>query len=467
MSIENIEDSNTDLPWIPSSIAYFTNTTDPKLNVQDILFQLGLAHQENNGLHKNDNLIAALNNYLQYAQNELNYSRSTPQAIATMLQNMGMSRAAALQAAAGVQPQAGAIQPSAPASNSQLFDLLNGVSSVAGAATGIGNLYAAISALPFDNRVKKATADILDTQNTTLNEQKQGMALAASAMQAVSNLGFDFEGHNATSIMDYMKGIPELATHVSAINSNPYAFASLSQLCSDEYGVAAQSFSPDIAAARARQDRAAAALSENDVDNIDVNNSLLFNQHFRDSIATALYQAVEVAKANNALIGYEVDTARLQNILDNIKTFNAADLAIIRVQLQRAQLETRPAMREKMYEALFNSTQFQAAQALYGYSLTNEFQMMFNNEQTYHKDELNIAAKKYLYGIDLGGYQHSVNSRGWITAGATAFSAVTATILAGFKLFGPKAPPISPAMYTGWTADFSKQYNPTGLQWNY
>ena len=386
---------------------------------------------------------------LQYLLGEQNWNRTNPNAVAQRLQAMGMSRSAALQAAAGVQGAETQVSPfSAQGVNAQ--PIFQGISAATSLYSAGVSSAVQLSTLPFDKRVKAATADLLTRQGTMLAEQRQGLALAAAAVQTASNSEFDFAGQNATTLLDHLATLEHAAPLLQSIKSNPYAFASLSQMLSQDYSTRGLSYEPERAEHAAAQQRALAKLANNDVKNIEFNNTLLANQVYRDQVATALYGAVEYAKANNFIKQSEIDEKRLNNIMENIHTFCKADLEILNAQIAEAQMITNPEIRQARINAIVNSYRFQAKQALYGMSLTDLYQQTFDNQMkdTEKRVDLNHAAEDFLYGITLGGYEDSKLTQGWLNSIGSTITGVGACVLAGMKIFGPKV--ITPPMLNGY-----------------
>lgn len=418
----------------------------------------------NDVLNTSGDAIAADQLLLQYLLGEQNWSRTNPTAVAQRLQAMGMSRAAALQAAAGVTGAENSVSPFT-AQGINMQPALQAASVATSFMSSGVDAAVKLASLPFDKRVKAATADLLAHQGTMLYEQRQGMSLAASAVQAASNDGFDFEGQNATSLLEYLSTLEHAAPLLQSIRSNPYAFASLSNLLSQDYVTRGMSFEPERAEHAAAQQRALATLAQNDVSNIDYNNTLLANEVYRDEVATALYQAVEYAKANNYIKSAEVDEKRLDNILKHIREFTQADLEILRAQIVEAQMVTNPEVRAARLDAITNSYRFQAKQALYGMSLTNLHQQTFDMQKTDNDKRVGLynAAEEFLYGITLGGYEDSKLTQGWLNSIGSTVTGIGACVLAGWKIFGPKV--ITPPMLNGFAPSYSSVgFNYMGLQ---
>lgn len=401
---------------------------------------------------------------LQYLLGEQNWSRTNPTAVAQRLQAMGMSRAAALQAAAGVQGAETQVSPfTAQGINAQpAIQAVGAAASLYSAGVGAA---VQLANLPFDKRVKAATADLLTHQGTMLYEQRQGMSLAAAAVQAASNDGFDFEGQNATTLLEHLGTLEHAAPLLQSIKNNPYAFASLSNMLSQDYSTRGMSYEPERAEHAAAQQRALAALTQNDVANIDYNNTLLANDVYRDEVATALYQAVEYAKANNFIKSTDVDNARLDNIIKHIREFTQADLEILRAQIVEAQMISNPDIKAARIDAIRNSYRFQAKQALYGMSLTDIHQQTLDIQKQDNGKRVGLynAAEDFLYGITLGGYEDSKLTQGWLNSIGSTITGVGACVLAGWKIFGPKV--VTPPMLNGFAPSYSSTgFNYMGLQ---
>lgn len=442
--------------------AGITDPTDPSklITTEETLTRLRNLAFSNNALGANNSPIAFYNTLLQQQNRDEDYYRSLPQNVVANLMASGMSRAAALQAAAGVQPTATQVSPAAPetANLAPLGDL-------AQSFFGGINTFASLASLPFDNRVKAAQSDFLKVQGSLLESQKEGFALASSAVQSAANNGFDFKGANATSLMQHLESIADNAPLVSAIKSNPYAFSTISRLCSDEYATKAASYDPNLAEARVQQQIALTHLTQNDESQIALNNKLLQNEVYRDNVATALYEQVEYAKANQLVKESEVNVSRLNNVLQNIREFNQYDLELIQFQLQQIRDLQDPEYRQAHIENLINSERWQALQALYAYGSTEIMQNTLTaqkNDPDSMRDLMN-ASRKYLYGVSLGGYESQQMLQRWLSTGAAAVGAVGGAFLIGSKIFAPKV--VATPMLNSFTPSMTRTgYAPYMMQ---
>lgn len=377
---------------------------------------------------------------LNYLIGEQNWDRTNPRAVAERLQAMGMSRQAALQAAAGVT---GSETPSVSASPSPstASPIYDAISTAAGAAGTFGNIYATLASLPFDNRVKAANADLLNTTNSITQEQRNGIALASSAVQYLSNLGYDFKDSNATTAMDYLRGIPDAAAIVGAFKSNPYAMSSLSTFLSQDYGTRAASYSPEIASFNALQQRAITSIvkAQSQPDVLAAQRQILLNAETRDNVATSLYEQVQSAIANGVIAESDFNAANFQNLSAHIKQFNAVTLARLENELQELTMLNDPVYREKRINQLWADTDYQAMQAILGYNIAKEVNDAYSNEYERNPDKLNEKATQFLYGQYLGGFDHQNNVRGWLGTSAGLIGSIGACILGGAKILSAKS----------------------------
>lgn len=381
--------------------------------------------------------LQVLQNKLEIALGERNYERSLPINQVAQLQAAGMSRAAALQLLQGGGTSA--LQVSPMSTDIEGHDLQRN-NLIANTSFQTIDALQRIATLPFDIRSKAATADLLRSQDTMLNEQKQGFALSAAAIQAASNNGFQFEGSNANDLLAFLQSNQNMKPLLESIQSNPYAFSSLSHLMSQDFQTRASSYEPKFAQARMQQQIALTHLTQNDESNIQLNNLLLNNDVYRDTVATTLFQQVEYAKANQIIAESDVNVQRLQNILQHIKEFNDYDLELVQFQLQQIRDTFDPEFRQAHIENLINSERWQALQALYAYGTTELLQNTLSGETSDpdSRRALLNASRKYLYGVTLGGYESQQNLQRWMSAGAATVGAIGGAFLIGSKVLSPK-----------------------------
>ena len=408
-------------------------------SIEKVFYNLFGDITSNDALNTAGDAIQADQLLLQYLLGEQNWDRTNPTSVAQRLQAMGMSRAAALQAAAGIQGSETQVSPfTAQGINSQ--PIWQGIGAATGAFNaGIGALVS-LSELPYNNKVKQATYDLLSTQGTMLQEQKEGQRLAAAYYQDAANEDFDFTGKKAS---DLLKFLADAGRDVSSFKNNPYAFASLSNMMREEYGTQAASYSPTDAVTLAACHRATQSLLEKEETTRDYQNRHLMRMDDIEDAVQELRKAGDVFQARESMFKYEFDMKSFENMLDHVGRYNQLENARVWYDLKRMQSFNSLKLWDKESRAFANSYAFQSMHYLFAYNLEKD--MARSYEAAADRDangvpqgkEFNDYMDRLIEMNTLGEQGKFDNTMRFLSLGAGIAGGVGAAALAAAKFLKP------------------------------
>lgn len=408
-------------------------------SIEDAFTNLFGDISSNDVLNSSGDSINADQLLLQYLLGEQNWDRTNPDAVAQRLQAMGMSRAAALQAAAGVQGAESQVSSFTPQGiNSQ--PIWQGISTATGAFNaGIGALVS-LTELPYSNKVKQATFDLLNSQGTMLQEQKEGQRLAAAFYQDAANEDFDFTGKKAS---DLLKFLSDAGRDVTAFKSNPYAFSSLSNMMRDEYGTQAASYTPSDAVTLAACHRATQSLLEKEKTTRDYQNRHLQRIDDIEDAVQELRKAGDIFQARANMFQYEFDMRSFANMLDNVSRYNQLENARVWYDLKRMQSFNNLKLWDKESRALANSYSFQSMHYLFAYNLEKDMSRAYegfadrDEKGVPQSTEFNDYMDRLIEMNTLGEQSKFDNTMRFLGLGAGIIGGVGAATLAAAKFIKP------------------------------
>lgn len=405
----------------------------------DIARVLAYYRSSNNLLNANGDMIELYNTLLQQANREQDWERTNPQSVVRQLQAAGMSRAAALQAAAGSQGATTAVSPSGPAP-ATLEPIMQTAGTIASLASGAVGMYATLAQLPFDQKVKKATADLIANQSNMLGEQIEGNRLAAAFYQDAVNEGFDFKGKNASDVLQFLAG---LGRNVDAFKRNPYALSQMSSMLTQEYGTSAQSYTPESAANLQRIQVATEGLIQGQALGQEFLNRHLWRQDDIEAACQELRRAANVAQAEAEKYKLQFDAKRFEKFYEKVESFTSLDLMQLDYNIQQLQYRKNLKFWEHETRALVNGYDYQAAQFLFAFHLQND--MMKAYEDAAQRDEagfpqgeqFNQLLQRMVFYNTLDKQGETDNTYRWLRFGAGAAAGLGAGALATAKWIFP------------------------------